>query len=101
MHQALFPKREHKLGSTGSRWRPSAMRSTKAASMVMVAAASFLLLVVSVAAFNLIIYLGSSRELRHTVDAAVLNVSKRAVENKVSCTVPVGYDDCADSTKQV
>jgi hypothetical protein len=69
--------------------------------MALVAAASFLLLIVSVAAFNFVIYLGSSRELRHTVDAAVLNVSKRAVENKVSCTMPVGYDDCADSTKQV
>lgn len=74
-------------------------RQPHGASMAMVAAASFLLLVVAVAAFQFIIYLGSSRELRHTVDAAVLNVSKRAVENKV----PPGqiFEDCGDSRQLV
>ena len=79
----------------------SGLRRSRGASFALVIAGAFLLLVVGVAAFQLAMYLGGSRELRHSVDAAVLNVSKRATENKVLCGVGTGYDDVADSTGMV
>lgn len=76
-------------------------RSRRGASMGMVVASAFVLLVVGVAAFQMSIWIGGSRELRHSVDAAVLNVSKRACEDKVQCGVGSGYNDVADSTGMV
>ena len=76
------------------------MRS-RGASLVIVVALLFLLLTIGVATFQLAMLLGGSRELRHSVDAAVLNVSKRATENKVPCGLGTGYDDVADSTGMV
>jgi hypothetical protein len=76
-------------------------RRAGGASMGMVVASAFVLLVVGVAAFQMVMFIGGSRELRHSVDAAVLNVSKRACEDKVPCGQQTGYNDVADSTGMV
>jgi hypothetical protein len=73
----------------------------RGASLGLVVAVAFLIVVVIIAVFQAMIYLGGSRELRHSVDAAVLNVSKRATENKVSCGPQTGFDDVADASGQV
>lgn len=74
-------------------------RSARGASVVLVALGALLIVLGIVAAFQMTIFLGGSRELRNAVDAAALNVSKRVVELK---TVPDPvYEDCADSTGQV
>jgi hypothetical protein len=75
--------------------------SRRGASLGVVIAVIFVIITVSIAAFQAMIYLGGSRELRHSVDAAVLNVSKRATENKVPCSPQTGYDDVADASGQV
>jgi hypothetical protein len=75
--------------------------SRSGASLGVVVAVAFLVIVVMIGAFQAMIYLGGSRELRHSVDAAVLNVSKRATENKVSCGPQTGYNDVADASGQV
>jgi hypothetical protein len=76
-------------------------RQASGASLGLVAAAALLIVVAIVAGFKLMVYLGSSQELRNSVDAAALNVSKRAVENKVPCGMGTGYDDVADTTGNV
>lgn len=54
-----------------------------------------------VGAFQIFVLFGGSQELRNSVDAAVLNVSKRAVEIKVKIPSDTVYSDCADSTGHV
>ncbi len=73
-------------------------RKARGASIGLVVAAALLIIVAIIAGFKFMMYLGGSQELRNSVDAAALNVSKRAVENKVPCGVGSGYDDVADST---
>ncbi len=43
--------------------------------------------------------LGGSRQVRNSVDAAVLNVNKRLVESKIQPQIE--YQDCADSAGQI
>ena len=60
---------------------------------------ALLVIIAIFAAFQLAVYMGGSRELRNSVDAAALNVSKRMIEVKVKPD-PM-YNDIADSTGNV
>jgi hypothetical protein len=46
-----------------------------------------------------LLYFGGSQELRNAVDAAALNVAKRAIDVRVPPAA--GFDDCADSTGSI
>lgn len=74
-------------------------RNRKGASIFLVIAFAFMLVVCLYGAFQLIMLLGGSDELRNGVDAAALNVSKRAIEVKVMPTPDFG--DCADTSGSV
>lgn len=70
-------------------------RSQSGVSLGFVAMCAFCLGFLVYLAFQFYMFMGGSRECRNAVDAAVLNVSKRAIDAKVmpnSC-----YKDCADS----
>ena len=71
-------------------------RNKRGASIFLVIAFAFMLVVCLVGAFQLIKLLGGSDELRNGVDAAALNVSKRAIEVKVSPNPD--FKDCADTS---
>jgi hypothetical protein len=94
-------RRERNPQSLNVRRFAASRRHPGGASIGLVAAAALLIVVAIIAGFKLMVYLGGSQELRNSVDAAALNVSKRAVENKVPCGMGTGYDDVADSTGYV
>ena len=71
-------------------------RNKRGASIALIAAGALLAIIAIFAAFQLTLYMGGARELRNSVDAAALNVSKRMVELKIK--PDPAFDDCADST---
>lgn len=81
------------------RKRSLKIRGNKGASIGLVAMGALLVIIAIFAAFQLAIFMGGSRELRNTVDAAALNVSKRMIEVKLPPD-PM-YSDIADSTGNV
>ncbi len=81
------------------RKRSLKIRGNKGASLGLIAVGALLVIIAIFAAFQLALYMGGSRELRNSVDAAALNVSKRMIEIKVKPD-PM-YNDIADSTGNV
>jgi hypothetical protein len=81
------------------RKRSLKIRGNKGASLGLIAMGALLVIIAIFAAFQLALYMGGSRELRNSVDAAALNVSKRMIEVKVKPD-PM-YNDIADSTGNV
>ncbi len=73
-----------------------AKRNNRGASIALVVAFAFMLVVALVGAFQIIMLLGGTDELRNGVDAAALNVSKKAIEVKVPPTPD--FADCADTS---
>jgi Flp pilus assembly protein TadG len=71
-------------------------RNKHGASILLVIAFAFTLVVCLYGTFQLIMLLGGSDELRNGVDAAALNVSKRAIEVKTPPTPD--FADCADTS---
>lgn len=74
-------------------------RNSHGASIALVALGALLIVIAIFAAFQLAVYMGGSRELRNSVDAAALNVSKRMVEVKLPPD-PM-FSDIADTTGNV
>src|SRR5690606_22258428 len=79
--------------------RARGKRNKHGVSLAFVGLCAVLLIVLVFMGFQYSMLLGGSRQVRNSVDAAVLNVSKRLPESKVA-TIPL-YKDCADSTGQV
>lgn len=75
------------------------IRSKKGSTLGLVALCSLLAVIALGAAFQLMIYLGSSQELKNSVDAAALNVGMRATEIKVPA--PVEFEDVADCNGRI
>ncbi|MBX9691939.1 MAG: hypothetical protein K2Z81_06105, partial [Cyanobacteria bacterium] len=79
---------------------PSHVRRNQAgASLIFIGICSALLIALIYCGFQYSMLLGGSRQVRNSVDAAVLNVNTRLVESKV--TPQVDYSDCADSSGQI
>jgi hypothetical protein len=74
-------------------------RSTRGVSLIFVVVCAAALILVIYSCFQALLYFGGSQELRNAVDAAALNVAKRAVEVRVPPSA--GYGDCADSTGSI
>ncbi|MBI2812517.1 MAG: hypothetical protein HYX67_17060 [Candidatus Melainabacteria bacterium] len=70
-------------------------RNAKGASIILVAFCAIGLIALVWGAFQLMIVMGGSREVRNAVDSAVLNVGKHAVD--VEVMAPGGYTDVANS----
>lgn len=70
-------------------------RTQSGVSLGFVAMCAFCLAFLVYLAFQFFMLMGGSRECRNAVDAAVLNVSKRAIDIKVMPNA--AYKDCADS----
>lgn len=75
---------------------PISIRANRGASIYLVLACVSTIVLLIYGSFQLMRLFVASQELRNGVDAAALNVSKRAVEIKVPPSE--GYDDCSDST---
>lgn len=85
---------ENTLKSRYQRVRGS-RRSTRGASLFLIALAAFLLAYLIYLGFQYCLLTGGSREVRNGVDASVLNLSKRVCEVRVS--PGAAYRDVADS----
>ena len=72
----------------------TAARPNHGSALGIVAICALLIVIAIVAIFQFSVFLGGSQELKNTVDAASLNVAKRAVENKV--IAPTEFKDVAD-----
>jgi hypothetical protein len=70
------------------------IRTTRGASVILVALCALGLIIIVFAAFQLSLIMGGSREVRNAVDASILNVGKRVVGLKVPSGI---FKDCADS----
>lgn len=82
------------------------IREKRGATLAIVAACALLIIVAIVAGFRLSVYLGSSQEMKNSVDAGALNVAKRVFEIKVhpyetSVKRELGYEDCLDSDQGI
>jgi hypothetical protein len=75
------------------------VRNQHGASILLVAACAVLLIFAAYFGFRYCMLLGGSNEVRNAVDAAALNVSKRASEIKVPATGT--YNDCGDNYHQI
>lgn len=75
------------------------IRGTRGASLGLIAMGALLVIIAIFAAFQFAVYMGGSRELRNSVDAAALNVSKRMIEVKVAPDPE--YSDIADTTGNI
>lgn len=75
------------------------VRKEKGSALFLIVFFAFLLVLLVWAGFEYVLMLGSSRQSRNTVDAAVLNIAKRAPESRVTCDVL--YRDVADSQGKV
>ncbi|HEY9679144.1 MAG TPA: hypothetical protein V6C76_14140 [Drouetiella sp.] len=73
-------------------------RSKKASTLGLVAMCAFLIIIALAGAFQLMVYLGTSQELKNSVDAASLNVAMRATDIKVPDRPEFGFDDVGDCT---
>lgn len=78
------------------------LRKERGSSFGIVATSALLIILAIVSVFRLSVYLGSSQEMKNSVDAGALNVAKRVFELKTSGTVSsskqsLGYDDVVDS----
>ncbi len=76
-------------------------RSKQGSTLGLVAMCTLLIIIALGAAFQLMIYLGSSQELKNSVDAGSLNVAMRASEIRVNAPKVGGYDDVADCNGRV
>lgn len=74
-------------------------RNAKGASIILVALCAIGLILLIWGAFQLMLIMGGSREVRNAVDSAVLNVGKHAVD--VEVPAPAGYGDVANSDGSV
>ncbi len=83
-----FDKRMHKSA-----------RTKKGSSLFLVALFAFILIALVYLGFEYVMMLRHSRQARNTVDAAVLNIAKRAPESRVPCDVL--FNDVADSDGKV
>ncbi|HEY9715508.1 MAG TPA: hypothetical protein V6C72_18685, partial [Chroococcales cyanobacterium] len=82
----------------------SKRRRASGATTALVVACTLLIILAIVAAFKLSVYLGSSQEMKNSVDAGALNVAKRIFQIKVSppnTNGPYGYGDVADSQQMI
>ena len=79
--------------------RKSKRRSQRGASIILIAALAILLIVAVYLAFRFSMIEGGSNEVRNVVDAAALNVSKKAVQIKVPAGT--GYQELADTSGMV
>lgn len=78
--------------------RKSARRE-KGSSLFLVALFALILIALVWVGFEYVMMLRHSRQARNTVDAAVLNIAKRAPESRIPCDVL--YNDVADSDGKV
>lgn len=76
-------------------------RSKQGSTLGLVAMCTLLIIIALGAAFQLMIYLGGSQELKNSVDAGSLNVAMRASEVRVNVPRAEGYDDVADCSGRV
>jgi hypothetical protein len=77
----------------------SRTRNAKGAGFIVIIICAFALIALIWGAFQLMLVMGGSREVRNAVDTAVLNVSKHATDLEVP--TPAGFDDVANSNGQV
>ncbi|MBI2809562.1 MAG: hypothetical protein HYX67_01845 [Candidatus Melainabacteria bacterium] len=77
------------------------IRAKRGSTLGLVAMCTLLIIIALGAAFQLMIYLGSSQELKNSVDAGSLNVAMRASEIRVPAPRVSGYDDVADCNGRV
>lgn len=74
----------------------SYQRSKRGASLALVAACAAGLMVLIFGCFQIAMLFSGARDVRNSIDACALNVSKRSVEMRVAPTPD--FADCADST---
>ncbi|HEY9731048.1 MAG TPA: hypothetical protein V6C89_04000 [Drouetiella sp.] len=79
----------------------SSLRKSRGSTLGLVAMCAFLVIIALVAGFQMMVYFGSSQELKNSVDAGSLNVAMRASEIRVPAPREGGYDDVADCNGRV
>ncbi len=77
------------------------VRTKRGSTLGLVAMCALLIIIALGAAFQLMIWLGGSQELKNSVDAGSLNVAMRATEIRVPAPREGGYDDVADCNGRV
>jgi hypothetical protein len=77
------------------------LRSRSGSTLALVAMCTLLVIIALGAGFQLMIYLGSSQELKNSVDAGSLNVAMRAAEVRVPASAKSNYDDVADCSGRI
>lgn len=78
-----------------------AIRRNRGSTLGLVAMCALLVILALVAGFQLMVYFGSSQELKNSVDAGSLNVAMRAAEIRVPAPPATEYDDVADCNGRV
>ncbi len=78
------------------------IRNARGTTLAIVAICALLIIFAILAGFRMSVYLGSSQEMKNSIDAGALNVAKRVFEIKTSATGTnskqgSGYDDVGDS----
>lgn len=73
------------------------IRRRRGAALALVGLLALLVIGLIVVAFQSMVYLGSSQEVKNSVDAGALNVAKQAMQLKFDPT-RLGYDDVEDAT---
>ncbi len=79
----------------------TSLRTNRGSTLGLVAMCALLVILALVAGFQMMIYFGSSQELKNSVDAGSLNVAMRASEIRVPAPRESGYDDVADCSGRV
>ena len=82
------------------------MRNARGTTFAIVAVCALLIIFAILAGFRMSVYLGSSQEMKNSIDAGALNVAKRVFEIKTSATASnskqgTGYDDVGDSEHSI